>query len=511
MNEQATMMPMGLAEIAGAVEGRLMVPPQAGDAEGVTATSAVSDSRQVRAGSVFVAIAGERVDGHDFVAGAARDGAVAAIVGHEVDAPVAQIVVGDTVKALGLLARHNIERRRAEADPFTIVGITGSVGKTTTKDMLAALLGTLGATVAPVGSFNNEIGLPLTALKVGPSTRFLVAEMGANHVGEIAGLTRIAPPDVAVVLKVGVAHLGEFGSVERIVEAKSEIVRGLLPGGTAILNADDANVASMERYALGDVLWFGMDDPRALRGGVAARDVTVDGGDHPSFTLVLPDGGTQPVTLGIRGAHNVMNALAAAAVATLMGMDPGAVAATLGALRRISPHRMAVSTVTRGDASFTLIDDSFNANPDSMRAGLDGLRNWGASAPTKPYRVAVLGAMLELGPDETELHRSVGAYAVRSGVDALVAVGSPTDAHVDALAEAIAQGAREALDGRGTPAVPIDLVHDIDQADAAVARMAEEHAGTVALLKGSHVSGLSALAERWASDAADDAARPTNR
>ena len=156
-----------------------------------------------------------------------------------------QIVVNNSIEALGLLAKHNLELRRNLNKPFTIIGITGSVGKTTTKDMLKALLSTLGETVAPVGSFNNNIGLPLTALQVGSNTRFLIAEMGANHVGEIANLTHIAPPDLAIVLKVGVAHLGEFGSVERIAQAKSEIVRGLLPHGIAVLNSDDKRVSAM--------------------------------------------------------------------------------------------------------------------------------------------------------------------------------------------------------------------------------------------------------------------------
>ena len=213
MNAEATMMPMTVRQVAEAVQGRLIVP-QTGDGvedgADALATSAVSDSRQVREGSVFVAIAGERVDGHDFVARAGESGAVVALVQHEVDAPVAQIVVPDTVDALGLLAKANIAARRAVGTPFTLIGITGSVGKTTTKDLMAALLSTLGPTVAPVGSFNNEIGLPLTALKVGRDTRFFVAEMGASHVGEITRLTTIAPPDIAVVLKVGCAHLGEF-------------------------------------------------------------------------------------------------------------------------------------------------------------------------------------------------------------------------------------------------------------------------------------------------------------
>lgn len=386
MNAEATMMPMTVRQVAEAVQGRLIVP-QTGDGvedgADALATSAVSDSRQVREGSVFVAIAGERVDGHDFVARAGESGAVVALVQHEVDAPVAQIVVPDTVDALGLLAKANIAARRAVGTPFTLIGITGSVGKTTTKDLMAALLSTLGPTVAPVGSFNNEIGLPLTALKVGRDTRFFVAEMGASHVGEITRLTTIAPPDIAVVLKVGCAHLGEFGSVERIAQAKSEIVQGLVPDGLAVLNVDDAHVAAMAPLApQGHVFWFGMagDDAEASAGNAAsgksdalfASDVRTDDGDRPSFTLERADGGTAHVQLAIRGTHNVMNALAAASVAHLLGVPLQSIAETLSRQSRISPHRMAVSTVRRGGMSFTLIDDSFNANPDSMRAGLDG-------------------------------------------------------------------------------------------------------------------------------------------
>lgn len=507
MSEQTTMMPMKLGEIAQAVSGQLVIPSGAPQKNDACATSAVSDSRQVREGSVFIAVAGQRVDGHDFVSTAARNGAVAALVTHEVDAPVAQIIVNDTVQALGLLAQHNIERRRAEADPLTIVGVTGSVGKTTTKDMLAALLSELGETVAPVGSFNNEIGLPLTALRVGPTTRFLVAEMGASHIGEIASLTRITPPDIAVVLKVGVAHLGEFGSVERIVEAKSEIVRGLRENGTAVLNADDTHVASMADLAPGNVLWFGIDSNRAHSSGVSAHDVVVEDSGRPSFTLVGPDNTSQRVTLGIRGAHNVMNALAAASVAMLLGMTSEHVASVLSTLTRISPHRMAVSRVTRGEASFTLIDDSFNANPDSTRAGLNGLHDWHPDSGNRPYRIAVLGAMLELGDNENALHRSVGAYAVEHGVNALIAVGSPTDSHVDALAQKISQGAQEA---ENTADTSIDLVHNTKEADALITRMAHEHADTVVLLKGSHVSGLSALADMWAADAAGSRQHQSN-
>ena len=311
------MVPMSVEEIAKAVDGRLI-----GDAGSESrATNTVSDSRQAGPGSVFVAIRGERVDGHDFVAKTAGQGATVAIVDHEVKSDgLPQIVVKDTVDALGELARYNIVRRRELDGDFDIIGLTGSVGKTTTKDLLSSL--------------------------------------------------RIAPPNTAIVLKVGVAHLGEFGSRERIAQAKSEIVQGLLPGGTAVLNADDEHVVPMAGLANGDVLWFGLGSSQEPE--VRAIDVTADRSDHAEFTLVDADGNHTPVHLGIPGRHNVMNALAAATVAMRYGMAPETVARILASQHTISPHRMALSTVNREGTSFTLIDDSFNANPDSMKAGLNG-------------------------------------------------------------------------------------------------------------------------------------------
>ena len=484
-----TMMPMSLTEIAQAVDGRLM--PTTVPTDEPVAISAFTDSRQIVPGSVFVAIAGERVDGHDFVPKVGAQGAVAALVDHEIaGAQVPQIVVENTVKALGALAKHNIERRRALESPFTVIGITGSVGKTTTKDLLKSLLSKMGDTVAPVGSFNNEIGLPLTALRVDEHTRFFVAEMGASHIGEIARLTRIAPPNTAIVLKVGVAHLGEFGSRERIAQAKSEIVQGLLPGGTAVLNADDEHVVPMAGLANGDVLWFGLGSSQEPE--VRAIDVTADRSDHAEFTLVDADGNHTPVHLGIPGRHNVMNALAAATVAMRYGMAPETVARILASQHTISPHRMALSTVNREGTSFTLIDDSFNANPDSMKAGLNGLKAWNSNDGKDPFRVALLGAMLELGADETALHTSIGTYAAELGIDAIIAVGSAQDQHLDALAQALADGARQ------SQSASVDCVHDIDAAEQLVIDLARNHPDAVVLLKGSHASGLSALAERWA-------------
>ncbi|RYM94505.1 UDP-N-acetylmuramoyl-tripeptide--D-alanyl-D-alanine ligase [Bifidobacterium animalis] len=495
------MMRMTLAQMVQAVHGSAE-HCDCDDLETVTATSVVTDSRQVVDGALFVAIAGEHVDGHDFVDAAARQGAAAALVEREIEsAPIAQIVVPDTVAALGALAKANLEARKAIDEPFTIIGITGSVGKTTTKDLLHALLSTQGETVAPKGSFNNEIGLPLTALKVGERTRYLVAEMGANHIGEIARLTKIAPPDIAVVLKVGVAHLGEFGSVERIAQAKSEIVRGEAPNAITVLNADDERVAAMSGIAKGDVFWFGIDKAQAhdIDGYMAADDIALDDLGHPVFELMSSQGVEQRVSLGIGGRHNVMNALAAASVAKLLGMPLERIAQVLADTRRISPHRMAVSEVERDGARFTLIDDSFNANPDSMRAGIDGLMAWRSQEDQQPYRVAVLGSMLELGSDEHNLHRTIGAYALDGGVDALICVGGGDDASLNALAQDIADGGTEAKDADDMR--PVRAVKTTQQADDLIRALNAEHPDMLVLLKGSHASGLSALATQWAAEA----------
>lgn len=527
-SQSAAMMPMTVSEIAEAVGGEMVSGAAQPQSESTVATSTVSDSRQIEQGSVFVAIVGDRVDGHDFVARAGSLGAVAALVDHVVDEAddIVQIVVDNTVEALGRLAHHNIVRRRQLGTDFSVIGITGSVGKTTTKDLLYALMSSMGETVAPVGSFNNEIGLPLTALKVGKHTRFLIAEMGASHVGEIAGLTGIVPPDLSVVLKVGVAHLGEFGSVDRITQAKSEIVQGLVPGGVAVLNADDKRVAAMAAMAPGDVRWFGLDATGSDTSMMSARDITVDAFDRPSFILEAFGKEQAPVHLGIGGAHNVINALAAASVASYFGMSIADIASKLGHVERISPHRMAVSSVDLGDgsASFTLIDDSFNANPDSMKAGLNGLARWkktdasdvrkdgeGKRGDSEPYRIAVLGAMLELGSDELELHRQIGAYAASLGLNEIIAVGNKADDHFDELASAVVQGAHEQMNVIDTPnnivegtdgdigrtPIVVQWVHGADEAERLVADAARRHEDTVVLLKGSHLSGLSALADRW--------------
>lgn len=514
------MMPMSVSEIAQAVNGDVHVDVSY-DCNKVCAFYTCSDSRQVREGSVFVAIKGERVDGHDYVDKAATVGASVAIVDHLVSGVSScfpQIVVKDTVKALGSLAKHNIERRRESSSPFTIIGITGSVGKTTTKDMLRTLLMKMGETVAPVGSFNNEIGLPLTALHVGESTRFLVAEMGANHIGEIAYLTNIAPPDIAIVLKVGVAHLGEFGSVERIAQAKSEIVKGLVRGGIAVLNADDARVSNMHNLVdISKVRWFGRQNEK-MPYCITAHEVHLD--EYGCPVAVFSESGSSEssglsesssasdsnvcIHLSLQGEHNIMNALAAANVARYFGMKLKDIAEVLHNVSHISPHRMQVSTVCNNNQSFTLIDDSFNANPDSMKAGIDGLCAYERCDDNSLFRIAVLGSMLELGKDEDFLHENIGAYAVSHKVNAIIAVGSKDSKDLDHLAECIANGALsssknnsvEKLDDSASK-TEVFLVHDTIEADKKVWSLVAQHSRSVVLLKGSHASGLSALAEKW--------------
>src|SRR5690606_32804820 len=315
------------AEVAAATGGGLEhVSPDA------VVDAAVIDSREVAPGALFVALAGEHVDGHDFTRAAVEAGAPFVLA----DRPtgVASVIVEDVELALGALAREVLGRLRPEG--LKVVGITGSVGKTTTKDLLLQVLGASGPTVAPVASFNNEIGLPLTVLRADATTRFLVLEMGAAALGELEYLTSIAAPDVAVVLRVAHAHVGGFGGIEAVARAKSEIVSGLAPGGVAVLNADDDRVAAMREIAERSVL-FG----ESAGAHVRATELSVDAEGRSSFVLESA-AGRAPVTLSLVGAHHVTNALAAAAVALELGVEPSEVAARVGAARTLSPHRMHV-------------------------------------------------------------------------------------------------------------------------------------------------------------------------
>lgn len=400
----------------------------------VVGPDVVIDARLATPGSTFVAIGGERVDGHDFTAQAAANGAAAAIVTRVTDAPLVHVVVEDSVAALSHLARRVVAKEQSRG--LTAIAVTGSSGKTSTKDLMAQVFEDDDATVSPEGSFNNEIGVPLTACRVDADTRYLVSEMGARGKGHIAWLCSIVRPDVALVLNVGTAHLGEFGSREGIAEAKGEIVEALTPDGWAVLNADDDLVAGMAPRTQGHLAWWSRT---GFEGGrpdgdlfVSARDITSDALQRFSFTLVVErDGSTEEhhVAMRLLGSHQVSNALAAAAAAVTAGLEPAEVAISLSEATTRSRWRMEL--VERSDGA-AILNDSYNANPDSMREALSTIGHIGAArrAQCPSARVyAVLGDMLELGSDSDRLHRELGERAVAEGVDEVIAVG-PSARHI---------------------------------------------------------------------------------
>jgi UDP-N-acetylmuramoyl-tripeptide--D-alanyl-D-alanine ligase len=392
------MIPLSLGEIAAVVGGAVE-----GDGAVTVTGPAVLDGRKAEQGGLFAAFAGEHADGHDHVDQAREAGAVAVLGSRPTSLPT--VVVEDAQAALQALAAHVVARLR---DGLTVAGLTGSQGKTSTKDLLAAVLSSVAPTIATIGSLNNELGVPLTMLRADAATRFLVLEMGARHIGDIAELTGLVAPDVAVVLNVGQAHLGKFGSRGAIAKAKGELVQGLAVGGTAVLNADDPRVVAMRPLTDGPVLTFG----RAEHADVRMLDLTLDRLGRPSFTLRAA-GASAPITLPLVGAHQALNAAAATAAGLAAGVPLDAAAAAL-ATASLSKWRMELRGLAGGA---TLLNDSYNANPDSTRAGLDAL-----AAIEGGRHIAVLGAMLELGDDSEAEHRAVGEYAA-SRADVVAAVG----------------------------------------------------------------------------------------
>lgn len=444
------MIALTLAEVAAAVGGRLA----GADPQAVVTGPVEFDSRKVAPGGLFVAFAGERADGHDF-APAARDAGVTAVLGTREVPGVPMVLVDDALRAMGALARAVVDR----LDQLTVVGITGSSGKTTTKDLIAALTTRLGPTVAPPGSFNNELGHPYTALQADERTRFLVLEKGARGPGHVRYLCDIAPPRISVVLNVGVAHIGEFGSVEAIAAAKGELVEQLPATGLAVLNADDPRVDAMAGRTAARVVRYG----EAATADVRAVDVTLDERGRPSYTLVTLEG-SRPVRLGLTGRHQVGNTLAAAAVARELGMPLDDLARALGELGMVSSRRMDVFDRPDG---VTVVDDSYNANPASMAAALRALAGMRGAGRT----FAVLGYMAELGEYEQEGHIEVGRLVAELDTDRLIVVG-------DAAAP-IHHGA-SAVQNWGGKSVLVT-----DQAAAVRALRAELRAGDVVLVKGS--------------------------
>lgn len=447
------MTPTTLAQVAVATDGRV----EGDDALSVEGPVAI-DSRRVTPGCLFVAIPGEHVDGHDYVEAALEGGAVATLATRAVPGP--HVIVADPVRALGRLAADRLASLRSETD-LRVVAITGSQGKTSVKDLVAHVLRTDGATVAPEGSFNNELGVPLTVLRADAGTRHLVLEMGARGIGHIATLCEIAPPDVSVVLNVGTAHAGEFGGLDRTAQAKGELVEALDEHGTAVLNADDERVAAMASRTRGRVLTFGRAGQVRLVG-----DVTLDDAGHPRF-VVEADGLTLDATVPQLGAHHAINAVAAVAAASALGVPVEAAVHALTTATATSPMRMERHETAGG---VVVVNDAYNANPESMAAAL---RTLAGLAPGRG--VAVLGEMLELGEDSPAQHHRIGRLAADLGIARVIAVGA---------------GAAEIARGAGSAGLQVD---DVEAAVDALS--ASLDAGDVVLVKASRGARLERVVE----------------
>ncbi|UNO42581.1 UDP-N-acetylmuramoyl-tripeptide--D-alanyl-D-alanine ligase [Streptomyces sp. MST-110588] len=461
------MISLSLAEIASIVGGQQHDIP---DPDGQVTGPVVFDSREVRPGSLFAAFAGERADGHDFARSAVQAGAAAVLATRPVGVPA--IVVDDVVAALGALARSVVGRLGTN-----VVGLTGSAGKTSTKDLIGQLLSRLGPTVCPAGNLNNEIGLPVTALRADATTRHLVLEMGARGIGHIRYLAGLTPPRIGVVLNVGSAHIGEFGGREQIAEAKGELVE-VLPsadeGGVAVLNADDPYVRAMAARTKARVVLFG----EAADAHVRAGNVRLTEQGRPSFTLHTPSGCSE-VTMRLYGEHHVSNALAAAAVAHESGMPVDEIAVALSEAGTLSRWRMEVTERADG---VTVVNDAYNANPESMRAALRALVAMGKASQEAGGRTwAVLGEMAELGEESLAEHDAVGRLVVRLNVSKLVAVGGREAAWLDMGAKNEGSWGEES-------------VH-VSDAQAAIDLLRSElQPGDVVLVKASRSVGLERVA-----------------
>ncbi|MBE1583120.1 UDP-N-acetylmuramoyl-tripeptide--D-alanyl-D-alanine ligase [Nonomuraea angiospora] len=457
------MIPMTLEEIARVAGASLHDVREARAL--VTAPSAV-DSREVVPGGLFAATAGARVDGHDYAAAAIAGGAVAVLAARPVGVPA--LVVEDVQLALGLLARHLLGR----ISP-AVIGLTGSVGKTTTKDLLAQVLERHAATVATDRSFNNELGLPLTVLRADAGTRYLVLEMGAGRKGDLRYLTGIAPPHVGLVLNVGTAHVERMGAGPAdVAEAKGELVEALAPDGFALLNADDPYVMGMAGRTRARILLYG----RSARAQVRAEDVRMTGRARTAFELVTPCG-RAPVELDLIGEHQVSNALAAAAVATALGLGAAEIAGGLNAARRRSAGRLEI--VERPDG-VTVVDDAFNASPESMRAGLRAVKALAGARRT----VAVLGAMGQQADASRARHAEMGRLVADLRFDVLITVGSGDPLAMAQAAESAGQG------------VAVHAAEDVAGALRLASALVEP--GDVVFVKASSEIGLGACARALA-------------
>jgi UDP-N-acetylmuramoyl-tripeptide--D-alanyl-D-alanine ligase len=413
------MISLQLAEIAEIVEGRLT-----GD-DALVFGSVETDSRLIRSGSLFFAKPGEVTDGHNFVESAKSLGAVGAVVERILpDINLPQILVTDVVLALGKLASGVLSKVRENSE-LTVIGITGSNGKTSTKNMLGAILKHFGNTVAPIESYNNEVGAPISILKIDESTKFLVVELGADGVGSIDYLAQIVKPDIGIVLKVGLAHAGAFGGIEMTSKIKAELVRALDSSATFIFNADDSEVAKMTALTLAKKVSFGTNSSANYRFDNVDLSITGTMAD-----IHLPGGRVERVALQILGEHQLMNAAAALAVADQLGLSIKDSLRSLASLPLAERWRKQLTTRTDG---ISVINDAYNASPESMRAALQTLAHLGKSGRRT---IAVLGEMAELGEYSRDAHDQVGRLVVRYNIDQLVVVGSAAKLiHMGAMQE----------------------------------------------------------------------------
>lgn len=453
------MIPMLLSKVAEVTGGELH------GRDALVTASVVTDSREAQEGSLYVARVGEHADGHDYAGAASGAGAVG-LLGERAVEELPSVVVNDVELAFAKLARAVVDA----VPGLEIVGITGSSGKTSTKDLLGAVFSSFGPTIAPHGSLNSEVGVPLTVCRIDAETRYLIAEMGASGVGHIQYLTEIAPPKVGIVLNVGKAHMGEFGSVDAIAQTKGELVEALEAGGIAILNADDERVRAMASRTRAKVILVGRSEDATYR----ATDVHLDARGCATYTLSTPAASAR-VQLAVFGEHQVGNSLSVIAAATSLGLPLEGVVKALESAGATSRWRMEVHELRDG---VTLINDAYNANPDSMRAALRALGHMGQGRRS----VAVLGEMRELGEDSTAEHEAIGAYAVEQGVKNLVVVGEG--------AKAIAAGAT----GAGLGSNFVTFCTNADTAHQFLSQSVQTK--DILLFKSSRDSGLRFLGDK---------------
>ena len=445
------MIDLSVADIAEIVGGKSF-----GDSGAIVTAEPFFDSRSAIQGGIFLALEGQQVDGHNFVEEALAKGGVTAFTTRQVGSNC--IVVADVLEAISKLGAE-VRRRLPQ---MKVIGITGSQGKTTTKDIARHVLSIAGETIAPSQSFNNDLGVPLTLLRASAKTRFCVLEMGARHEGDIARLVQMAKPDIGVVLVVGTAHIGEFGSREAIARTKSEIVSNLSKDAIAILGTYDEFTPKMASQTPATVMYFGETTSCDVR----ATDIDIREG-RAHFDLVSK-AGREPVALRLIGRHQVPNALAAAAIATALQMPIDKIASGLSTAEIASKWRMEISDI----GSLLLINDSYNANPESMRAALETLRYFAQERGGRAW--AFIGKMHELGENSQLDHQSITAFADQMGIDHVVAVNTPEYGNTS--------GAQL-------------LVQHVSSFDEALAISKEITPGDVILVKGSRAEGLEKLSD----------------